>query len=409
MKVESVEKEYCQLSVSYEGDPEVVKTKIDEAVASLRSLKIPGFRKGNAPDFAIKAKLAPQIKMFVAREMSIHAMDEIVFETNIKPLGQPKFNNVDVGLNNGMFKCTVEVFKKPDFTVENYTGIEVTKLNPQHSPEELADKSLENIRMRMGDSIPYGPEDTVATGDLVTLSFVATLNGESFDGSVAEGETYNVGESVWDKCIIGMKVDQEKEFDFTFDSATAKVPELIGKVAHFKVTIHMGTKRVPHELNDEFFKEVGVSSIEDLKEKLMTFSKNSFDQQQKNHVRNSVAEKLVSSTEIKVPQFFIEQEMNVLKNRSDLTSVSEDKMRQMAENNIKLSLILDSIRELEPDSVLNETEAYQHLAKHFMANGQDPNTFMSNIQSSGMLPAMLATVKDEFTLQWLADQAKIGE
>jgi hypothetical protein len=34
---------------------------------------------------------------------------------------------------------------------------------------------------------------------------------------------------------------------------------------------------------------------------------------------------------------------------------------------------------------------------------------MSNIQSSGMLPAMLATVKDEFTLQWLADQAKIGE
>jgi FKBP-type peptidyl-prolyl cis-trans isomerase (trigger factor) len=83
------EPEYCKVKFHYEADPEVVIGKIDEAVAECRKLQVPGFRKGKAPDYAIKSRLRPQINQFVVREMATHAVDDIIIETNLKPIGQP--------------------------------------------------------------------------------------------------------------------------------------------------------------------------------------------------------------------------------------------------------------------------------------------------------------------------------
>jgi len=107
------EPEYCKLKVHYEADPEVVIGKIDEAVAECRKLQVPGFRKGKAPDSAIKMRLRPQINQYVAREMATHAMDDIIFELDVKPIGHPKFSEIKISKNN--FSCDVDFMKKPSF------------------------------------------------------------------------------------------------------------------------------------------------------------------------------------------------------------------------------------------------------------------------------------------------------
>lgn len=409
LKIE--EPDYCKLKVHYIGDPEIVEQKLNEAVSNLRKVQIPGFRKGKASDTAIKIRLRPQINQFIAREMATLAIDDIVFETDIKPIGQPTFSNVSIKGN--IFSCDVELTKKPEFELADFK-FDVPK--PDVGPldeEALAEKSLFNLRVRAGETEPYEEDDVVEIGDQVTLSFEAVIEGDTFDGSVVEGEMYQIGSdrwAGWDDNLLGMRADETKEFDFTFESGPE---ELLGKIAKFSVTIHMGTKRKPHPVNDDFLKMMGVESIEDMTDKLRTISRASIEKNEQQEKRNQVGIKLVEANKFKVPNFIIESESRNLAlqggiNYKDLGDEEKKRIKEQAEKNTRLSLILDSIRESEPDSVLNDNEAHSHLVQHLQAQGQDP-AVINNPQARPMIVNLINSIKNEFTLQWVTDQATIIE
>lgn len=409
VNVEEIEP--CKLKVHYEADPEKVREKLDEAIASLRHVRIPGFRPGKAPDHAIKMRLRPQINQFIAREMASEAIDDIVFETDIKPLGQPNYSNVTI--NGNKFSCDVEIVSKPDFKVENIK-FDVPKPPVETDAETLAEKSLLNLRIRVGETEPYEEDDLVEMGDQVTFSFNATIDGQQFDGSTVEGEMYQIGAdrwAGWDDNILGMKADETKEFEFTFNNGPENI---VGKTAKFSVTIHMGTKRKPHPINEEFYNIMGVENIEQLMNKLRSISKASVERREKEAVRNQVGIKLVENNKFDVPKFMIENEARagaaqVGINFTDLTDKEKEVFLEQADKNLRLSLILDTIRENEPDSVLNDAEAQQKLAHHIQLRGQDPNELFNNPVMRYQLFLLLKAIKEEFTLQWVANQANIIE
>ena len=437
IKVE--EPEYCKLKVYYEGDPVVVSEKIDEAIAALRKVKVPGFRQGKAPDQAIKIRLRPQINQFVAREMASLAIDDIIFETNFKIIGTPNFKNVDV--KDRKFTCDIELSRKPDVTLGEFK-FEIPKPARVLDEEALAEKSLLNLRKRVGETLPYEEDDFVEMGDEVTFSFTATIDvdgqPEPFDGSISEGEMYTIGTDRWgnwDSNLIGMKAGETKEFDFTF---TTGPEELVGKSAHFSVDIHMGIKRKPHPINEDFYKIMGVENIEDLMNKLRVIAKSSIERSENESIRKQVAMRLVKSHDFEIPKFLTEDEAvyiaaqagniyepNVkptvlVKGRSagattmvgavkDLSDDDKKQLLEVAEEQVRLSLILDSIRDAEPDSVLSDSEAHNSLANHLTQQGQDPNALFKNPAARPQLLSLLSTIKDEFTLQWVASQSTIIE
>jgi trigger factor len=400
------EPEYCKVKFHYEADPEVVIGKIDEAVAECRKLQVPGFRKGKAPDYAIKSRLRPQINQFVVREMATHAVDDIIFETNLKPIGQPKFSDIKVSQNN--FACDVEMIKKPEFELANIK-FDIPKPVVEMDEEALSEKSLYNLRLRVGETLPYEEKDSVEIGDQITFSFTATIDGEPFEGSTVEGELYAVGANLWigfDKKILGMKADETREFEFKFEDGP-----LMDKVAKFSVTVHMGTKHKPHPIDDEFFKTMGVENLEELLNKLRSISRGSIERQKQESIRTQVALKLLDGNKFEIPKFIIEEEGKYIASQSGLSfstlsDTDRQKYLEQAEKNARLSLILDSIRENEPDSVLNEIEARNVLTNHIRSQGGNPEQVFKNPLSVAML---LHSIKDEFTLQWVADKATLIE
>ena len=400
------EPEYCKLKLHYEADPEVVSGKIDEAVAECRKLQVPGFRKGKAPDQAINIRLRPQINQFVIREMANHAIDDIIFELNIKPIGRPVFSEVKANKNN--FSCDVELIKKPDFELCDL-NFEVAKPVLETDEEVLAEKSLYNLRLMVGEVQPYEENDFVENADQVTFSFVATIDGEPFDGSVVEGEMYTIGSNRWtgfDQNLLGMKAEEVREFEFKFQDGP-----LIDKTAKFSVTIHMGTKQKPHPINEEFFNIMGIQNIEELMNKLRSISKMSLERNKSDAIRAQVAAQLLDRTKFEVPTFILQEEAKYIAYQSGLsfdTASDSDKTRFLAqaERSTRLSLILDSIRESEPDSVLNDVEARNMLLSHIQAQGGNPEQVFNNPPHVAML---LSSIKDEFTLQWVADKATIIE
>lgn len=404
------EPEYCKLKVHYEADPEIVGDKIKEAIKSLRSIKIPGFRPGKAPDYAIKAKLKPQINQFVAREMASEAVDDIIFKTDIKTIGTPNFYNVVV--KGKSFSCDIDLMKKPDITIDNFV-FEVPK-PILLDPDTLTEKALMNIRMRLGETIPYGEDDVVELGDQVTLSAIGEINGIQVEPLIIAGELYVVGQTnKWagfDDQLTGIKSGESKQFDLTFTNGL-----FAGQTAKFDVTVHMGTKTKPTDINEEFLNTCGVSSLEELLAQLKAISVANAEVSSKSAIRNQVAIKLVESVSFEVPASLIETEAQNIVMQNNLSthgSVDEDQMvviKQQAERNIKLSLILDTIRDKEPDSVLNDAEAYNNLSQHLVKQGQNPDEFYKDKRRHPQIASFIHSIKEEFTLQWVADQAKIVE
>ena len=398
------EPEYCKIKVHYEADPAVVIGKIDEAVAECRKLRVPGFRPGKAPDQAIKSRLRPQINQYVVREMATHAMDDIIFELNIKPIGQPSFGEVKASKNN--FSCNVELYKKPEFTLSD-VKFDISKPVQELDEEALVEKSLYDLRLRVGGAEPYEENDSVENGDQITFSFVATIDGEPFDGNTAEGEMYTVGSNRWigfDQNLLGIKADETREFEFKFEDGP-----LSGKTAKFSLTVHMGTKRKPHPINEELYQMMGLQNIEELMNKLRAISKASLVHDKQEAVRAQVATKLLESNKFEVPKFIVEGEAKYIASQCGVsfdTASDEDKKKysDQAEKNSRLSLILDSVRESEPDSVLNEIEARNAILTNIQAKGGNPEHVFKNPAVYAML---LNSIKDEFTLQWVADKSNI--
>ena len=96
MEVQVNEVDYCKLEVQYSADPDVVESKRDEVMQSLKKIKIPGFRKGKAPESAIKMKMSKEIATTVIEHMKAQAYDDVVFETEIKPIAYPQFEDVNI-------------------------------------------------------------------------------------------------------------------------------------------------------------------------------------------------------------------------------------------------------------------------------------------------------------------------
>lgn len=400
------ESEYCKLKIHYEADPEIVSSKADEAVAECRKFQIPGFRKGKAPDSAIRMRLKNQINQYVVREMATQAIDDVIFELNVKLIGYPKYSNLKAVKNT--FTCDIELVKKPEFELGNFK-FEIPKPVIDSDEDSLAEKSLYNLRMRVGETLPYEEGQVVEIGDQITFSFVAMIDGECFDGSIVEGELYTVGQDRWvgfDQNILGMNPGDTKEFDFEF-----KDGKLAGKIANFSLTVHMGTRTKPHLLNEEFYALMGVQNIEELLNGLKSIARMSIERSRQDALRKQVSVRLLEGHQFRIPQFIIDEEAKSIAARQGLvfdtvTDSEKNKFKEQAEENSKLSLILDSIRENEPDAVLNEIEARNSLSAHLQSQGVNPEEVFKNPAHTAVL---LHSLKDEFTLQWLINQATIVE
>ena len=110
MTLQYEEVEFCKLNVHYAAEPSKVDSKRKEALTQFRKVKIPGFRAGKAPNYAIESKLKKQIEDWMKRELLAEAYDDILFEIKTKTIGHPQVSRIELNDNN--FWCDLVLLKK---------------------------------------------------------------------------------------------------------------------------------------------------------------------------------------------------------------------------------------------------------------------------------------------------------
>ena len=249
-----------------------------------------------------------------------------------------------------------------------YKRIEVEKAEYNVTDNDV-EKTIKTLQERYARW--NAVEDTpVKEGDLVTLDFSGTVDGNPIESGSAEKYPLEIGSGSFipgfEEQIIGLKPGDEKEFAVTFPEDYNN-EELKGKEALFKVKVHEVKEKELPELDDEFAKDV--SEFETFDE-FRASIKERLEDEAKREIQNLMEAQLIAkiseSAEVDIPDVMVERQIdNILmdlefslyyrgmnlQNYLELTNTSmEDfraQYREQAYTTVKNALILEKIAQTE--------------------------------------------------------------
>ena len=351
--------------IEFSIDKEVyAKAELEAYKKNVKSINVPGFRKGKAPMHVIKTFYGKEVFFEDAINACIpEAFEAAITEAGLDIVGNPKFDLVSM---DGDIVLKAEGFVKPEVTIENYKGIEVEKKAVEISEDEI-NAEIDKARDRNARFIQES-DDAVANGDTVTLDFEGFVDGVAFD--VGKGENYELkigsGSFIpgFEDQIVGHKIGEDFDVNVTFpEDYSAK--DLAGKAATFKCTVK-SLKQLP-ELDDEFVKDVSeFDTVDEYKADLKAKLTERAEANAEREVENALAEKLMELlvAEIPEPMFEAETENYLrdydtrlrssgldLKTYMQYTGLTLDairaQLRPQAEKQVKIRLALEKIAVLE--------------------------------------------------------------
>lgn len=415
MQIELKEVEPCKFSIHYTADALEILNKRGEILNHFKKAPVPGFRQGKASIDAIKLHYRSQIEDSLKRALAEDAYHNTLFEKKIKPHGAPRFNSLL--LADGKFECEFELHTKPEFTLPQYSGLQIPKPHSEEDENMVAERLMQELRVRLGEAMPYSEDDTVATGDNVILDYEGFVDGEKVENLCASGEMVTVGTNQFthfDENLVGMKVGETREFDILVPEGG--LPSLAGKTVHLKVSVITGSKTTPAPLDDTMAVRVGMQNFDELRAAIKGNAVSALQNQNKNKVNEAVANKLVEDTKMDVPNWMSLSEAQYLAHQAKLDwatleDVDRERYIQVAEKNVKLALVLDGVREAEPEAQLTDQEVFEIIKQNLAKTKVDRplDEVMQQMNKTGYLQILFSRIRDEHAMDFITKTVQFIE
>ena len=355
---------------------------------NVSKMNIPGFRKGKAPRKIIER----QFGVGVFYEDAINnvlpdAYDKAVEEMDIEPIDRPDVDIVRVGGEESTI-LKICVALKPEVKVDEYKGIEVSKIEYNVSDEEV-ENEIKGMAERNGRIVTV--EDRAAEdGDIVTIDFEGFLGDTPFEGGKGENYDLTIGSGQFipgfEPQIIGKKTGEEFSITVTFPEGYQS-EELAGKDAEFKIKLHTIKKKELPELDDEFAKDVSeFDTIKELEASIRTRMEEAAKERQNVETQNAVIDKIVEKIEVDVPEVMVEDQIRQtamdmdrrlqsqglnLQKYLELTGMTfetfKEQNREQALQQVKATLMVEAVCKKEGIVVTDEEvdQEYKDMAEKY--------------------------------------------
>jgi FKBP-type peptidyl-prolyl cis-trans isomerase (trigger factor) len=209
-----------------------------------------------------------------------------------------------------------------------------------------------------------------------------------------------------------MKVGETREFDLKVSENG--LPSIAGKMVHFKVTLTMGAKITPAALDDELAKKLAKKDFSELRDFVSQTATSRLAEADKMALIQSVTNILIDKNKIDVPNWMVQSEAKYLANNSkvnwdEASELDKEKFIEMSEKNLKLTLILDKIREVDPEAQIADQEVF-NIIKQNIAHSQtdkNPDDIIKEMTKNGYFQILFARIKDEFVLDFIMKNIKV--
>ncbi|QZY52080.1 trigger factor [Leucobacter tenebrionis] len=370
-------------------------------------VSIPGFRKGKVP--------APIIDQRVGREAVVQeavnaSLDDFyqaaLAEADERPMGRPTAD-VEQWLDAKDPKSTLvlvfEVEVRPEFTLPDYDGIELTVDNAEID-DEAVEAELTKLRERFGTLVTA--DRPAKQGDFVELDLVARIDGNEVDQ--ASGVSYEIGAG---NLLEG--IDEAIE-TLTAGESTTFTSQLLGgdyegQDAEVEVTLTAVKDRELPEADDEFAQLASeFDTIAELRESLKDQVARASVFAQGQQARDLFTETLIEKAGIPVSEELVEEEVHRHLESEGRLEDDEHRaeVRKSAEQQIQLQLLLDAIVEAEGVTP-TQNELSQYIFQSAQQYGMEPTQFLQAISQGNQMGVILGEVTRNKALAIALGKAKV--
>ena len=395
----------------------------------VKTINVPGFRKGKAPKSIIEKYYGKGVFFEDAINACIpDAFEEAVKEAGLTVVGTPKFDLVSA---DGDIVLKAEGFVKPEVSIEGYKGLEADKKVATVKAAEV-EAELQRVRERNARTIEI-TDRAAAMGDIANINYEGSVDGVAFDGGKGENHDLKLGSGSFipgfEEQIVGKSVGEEFDVNVTFpEEYHAK--ELAGKAAVFKTKINAIKFEELPEADDAFAKDVSEFDTiaeykADIKAKMVKRNEEKANAEFENALAEMLMDKLVA--EIPEPMFEAETDNFIRDYDSRLRQSGLDletyfkytgltieslraQMRPQAEKQVKMRLALEKIAELEALTVSDEeVEAeYKRISDAYNVPLENVKGMVASedIKADLLVAAAMKFVKDNAVVKAKKSTAK---
>ena len=237
-------------------------------------------------------------------------------------------------------------------------------------------------------------EGKVENGDVAIIDFEGFKDGVAFDGGKGENYSLTIGSNTFipgfEEQIIGMEKGEVKDLDITFPEEYHS-EDLKGQAVVFKVKVNEIKGIEIPELNEDFFKDLGmddIKTVEELEKQVKETIKVRKENDAENKYIDDVLAAAAKTTKIEVPEEMIKDEAHrmvhqyeenlkmqglTLEQFYQFTNSNEealmDQMHDEAKNRVTYRLMLEEIVKVEKLEVSDkdaEKEAQELANKYQM-------------------------------------------
>ncbi|KJR40699.1 trigger factor [Candidatus Magnetoovum chiemensis] len=343
--------------ITIEATADEVEDEIKKALNDVRvKTKIPGYRIGKAPLSLIEKRFGRDVESDVFGRLITQYYMSAVKDANLRPLTQPEFIERAIERKSGIkMVCSIDV--RPDIGEFVYKELPVTERTSEVSDEE-AELGIKRLQ---ASKSAYEPSDgAVQYDDLVIADYKVMEDDKTYSDQYIKIGASNYPVEFHD-ALVGKKKDDIAQKTLTI-SEGFHYPELVGRTVNLKITIKDVKKLVMPSLDDEFAKDVGYNSLEELrnkiKESLLIYKKEQDMKEQK----GELVKMLVDKHDFEVPETVLNREIDLIvsqakthdKYRDKSTEELKAEFRQEAVRSVKAMVLFDIIGEKENINVSDE-------------------------------------------------------
>ena len=399
------------------------KAEMEAYRKNVKSINVPGFRKGKAPKAIIERMYGKGIWFEDAINACIpEAFEEAVKEAELNIVGQPTF---DVVSTDGDIVLKAEGFVKPTVEIKDYKGIKVEK-NAVAVTDADVDAEVEATRKRNARTIEV-TDRASAMGDIANIDYEGFVDGVAFDGGKGEGHDLKLGSGSFipgfEEQVAGHDVGEEFDVNVTFPTEY-HASELAGKAATFKTKLNSLKFEELPELDDEFAKDVSeFDTLAEYKADVKAKIEKRNEDRAESEIGNALALALVEKLEGEIPAPMFEAETENMvrdydtrlrQNGLDLNTYFKytgltletlrEQMRPQAEQQVKVRLALEKIAELEALTVTDE-----ELEAEYANISSAYNVPLEDVKRMILAEDLKADILVGHAMKFVRENAKVGK
>jgi trigger factor len=415
-------KESTKREISVEIPAAEVTRETDALIQKYQKLaRLPGFRKGHVPASIIRQRFAEDIKTDVVEALVPRYFRKEADKQGLIPVSQPRVT--DLHIHDGeplKFKASFEIL--PAINVEGYKELRAGKPEITVTDEEV-EQAMTHLQEQHATfaAIEGRP---LAEGDFAQVA----LDGRPKEG---EGQPVHMDDVLveiggkntmpeFTEHLRGASAGDERAFEVKYPEDSSD-KRLAGQTFDYTVKVlSLKQKSVP-TLDDDFAKELGeFTGIADVKKRVRENMEAEKKHSAEHEAKDKLVAELVKRNDFEVPEALVDRQIDVRLERGlralasqgmrseDMKKMDLNRLRagqrDQAVQEVKASLLLDKIAELERIEVSDE-EIDHEIEALALQTKQTSEAVRARLTRDGALDRIRNRIRNEKTLNLLYQQS----